>query len=55
VSAIRSPGAAAPARESVVLVAVLEALRQSLGSAGATSQPAAETQPELRIIGSELA
>jgi predicted dehydrogenase len=55
VSAIRSPGAAAPARESVVLVAVLEALRQSLGSAGAASQPAPDTQPELRVIGSELA
>ncbi len=55
VSAIRSPAAAAPARESIVLVAVLEALRQSLTSAGAASQPAADTQPELRVIGNELA
>jgi predicted dehydrogenase len=54
VSAIRSPAASAPARESVVLVAVLEALRQSLGSAGAASPPAADVQPDLRVIGSDL-
>jgi predicted dehydrogenase len=55
VGAIRSPAVSGPARESIVLVAVLEALRQSLGSAGAASEPAADTQPELRVIGSDLA
>jgi predicted dehydrogenase len=55
VSAIRSTAAAPPARESIVLVAVLDALRQSLASAGASAHPAADTQPDLRVIGSELA
>jgi predicted dehydrogenase len=55
VSAIRAQAASAPARESIVLVSVLDALRQSLAMAGAASQPRADTQPELRVIGSDLA
>jgi predicted dehydrogenase len=55
VTTVRTPGSRAPAREAIVIVAAVEALRRSLESPGFSLQPDADTQPELRVIGGEPA